>query len=465
MGADGQIGGRVRRLRRQRFLSQTELADRLGVSASYLNLIEHNRRRVTVPILMKLAAALGVEAGELAEADEQRLSGDLMEIFGDDVFTDLDLTNQDIRDLAANNPSVGKAIIHLFDRYRQLRGRQAGAASEASLAGAQPAADAVSDFLQENANYFASLEAAAERMRHDVDSAAEEVETGLRSYLLNAFGIHWRVGPLPDGVYRRLDRASSMLVTSDAIPQETSLFAAAQLLASLGAEREIGRTLETSRLPEDALPVARNALSAYVAAALLMPYEPFLAACRETRYDIERIGRRFKASFEQVCQRMTSLQRPGRSGIPLHLIRTDIAGNISKRFSLSGIRIPRHSGACPRWNVYAAFLHPESINVQLSQMPDGTRYFCIAKAITKGAHRHNGPRRHVSIGLGCDIAHAADMVYSDGVDVGRAQAAVPIGVGCRVCPRANCGQRAHPPADYTGSVDEADRHESFYALI
>src|SRR5689334_5938556 len=116
MVSDGQIGGRVRRLRRQRFLSQTELADRLGVSASYLNLIEHNRRRVTVPILMKLASILGVEAGELAEADEQRLSGDLMEIFGDDVFADLDLTNQDIRDLAANNPSVGKAIVHLFDR-------------------------------------------------------------------------------------------------------------------------------------------------------------------------------------------------------------------------------------------------------------------------------------------------------------------------------------------------------------
>ena len=85
-------------------------------------------------------------------------------------------------------------------------------------------------------------------------------------------------------------------------------------------------------------------------------------------------------SFEQICHRMTTLQRPSMSGIPLHLVRTDIAGNISKRFSLSGIHIPRHSGACPRWNVYAAFLNPGQINIQLSQMPDGQRYFCIAKA-------------------------------------------------------------------------------------
>ena len=166
-----------------------------------------------------------------------------------------------------------------------------------------------------------------------------------------------------------------------------------------------------------------------------MPYEPFLSACRETRYDIERIARRFGASFEQVCHRMTTLQRPAHSGIPLHLIRTDIAGNISKRFSLSGIHIPRHSGACPRWNVYGAFLHPEQINIQISQMPEGQRYFCVAKSIAKGGHRHNAPRRYLSIGLGCHIGYASAMVYSDGVDVSNPALAVPIGVGCRICPR------------------------------
>ena len=195
----------------------------------------------------------------------------------------------------------------------------------------------------------------------------------------------------------------------------------------------------------------------------MMPYGPFLEGCRETRYDIERLCRRFKVSFEQVCHRMTTLQRPGRSGLPLHLVRTDIAGNISKRFSLSGIHIPRHSGACPRWNIYGAFLHPDRINVQVSQMPDGERYLCIAKAVTKGGDRHNAPRRHLSIGLGCHVAYAAGLVYSDGVDIANPDLAVPIGVGCRICPRSDCGQRAQAPADHRFAADASRRSDNFYA--
>jgi predicted transcriptional regulator len=206
-------------------------------------------------------------------------------------------------------------------------------------------------------------------------------------------------------------------------------------------------------------------LSAYFAAALVMPYGPFLKACRDNRYDIERLGRRFGASFEQVCHRMTTLQRKGAQGIALHLVRTDIAGNISKRFSLSGIHIPRHSGACPRWNVYSAFLSPERITVQISEMPSGERYFCIARTIAKGDYRHNAPRRHVSIGLGCSILHAREMVYSDGIDLTSDNQVVPIGTGCRICPRMECGQRAHPPADHRFRLDDTMRPESLYARM
>jgi predicted transcriptional regulator len=254
-------------------------------------------------------------------------------------------------------------------------------------------------------------------------------------------------------------------VTADVLPAESAVFSVAHQLGLLAAGAEIDRLVAESSVPADGAALARNALAAYFAAALVMPYTPFLQACRETRYDIERITRRFKTSFEQVCHRMTTLQRPGQTGIPLHLIRTDIAGNISKRFSLSGIHIPRHSGACPRWNVYAAFLHPEQINVQLSQMPEGQRYFCIARSITKGGHRHNAPRRYLSIGLGCHVGYASAMVYSDGIDVGNPALAVPIGVGCRSCPRLDCGQRAYPPSDHRFTFDESERAESFYARM
>ncbi len=460
-----RIGSRVQRLRRAKRISQADLAAALGISASYLNLIEHNRRRITVPLLMKLAGYFGIEPGELVENDETRLVGDMMELFSDELFAENALTNQDIRDLASSNPAIGRAVVRLYDQFKTLREAHRTGATGAieGEGGYHSATDAVSDFIQENANYFPTLEAEAERIRRDIDFASDSFEHGLKTYLANVFGLNWRSASLPAGIARRYDAGAHELITAEVLPPESALFVVAHQLGLLAASRQIDELIAAANLPDDAPVVTRNALASYFASALVMPYEPFFAACQETRYDIERIQRRFRTSFEQVCHRMTTLQRPGRSGIPLHLVRTDIAGNISKRFSLSGIHISRHSGACPRWNVYAAFFHPERINVQLSQMPEGQRYFCIAKSITKGGHRHNAPRRHLSIGLGCHIGHAHQMVYSDGMNLSDPSQTVPIGVGCRICPRLDCEQRAQPPTDHRFTLNEIDMSESFYA--
>ncbi|MCW5720263.1 MAG: DUF2083 domain-containing protein [Devosia sp.] len=464
--SESQIGGRIKRLRRQRRLNQADLAAALGISASYLNLIEHNRRKVTVPLLFAIAGYFGVEPGELVDSDEGRLLGDLMEAFGDDLFVDSALTNLDIRDLAQANPAAARAMLKLYDRYRGLVG---GAAPPPSPSESQPfhlATETISDFLQESANHFPALEAAAERIRADIDNSGDGFESAIRTYLFNVFGFETLLASLPHGMACQRDGARQRIILSDLLPGESASFLLAQQVALLAAGAEIDAVIASADLPEgDAPALARNVLSSYVAAALVMPYAPFLKACRDHRYDIDRIGRRFGASFEQVCHRMTTLQRKGASGIPLHLVRTDIAGNISKRFSLSGIHIPRHSGACPRWNIYAAFLAPDRINVQLSQMPDGQRYFCIARTITKGDYRYNAPRRYLSIGLGCAIHHARDMVYSEGMDLMSEQQVVPIGVGCRICPRLECGHRAHPPADHRFRLDDSTRAESLYARM
>ncbi len=446
-----QIGGKIRRLRRGRNISQANLAQNLAISASYLNLIEHNRRKITVPLLFKLADFFGVEVGELAQSDDSQLVGDLMEIFGDDLFIDSDLTNQDIRDLALTNPVAARAVLSLFDKYSQIKTNQLATTYEknSAIVPYHQATDAISDFIQENANYYASLEKAAMRVRHDVDIASDNFMQGLTSYLLNVFGIRWRLANLEQGINKGLADDETMLEISDILPPETAKFTLAHHIGHLSAKAEIDNIIENSTLPELEAPIlARNVLASYFAAALIMPYESFYLACKKYRYDIERIALQFGASFEQVCHRMTSLQRPNMKGIPLHLIRTDIAGNISKRFSLSGIHIPRHSGACPRWNVYAAFLQPAKINIQLSEMPDEEKYFCIAKSFEKGEYHHNAPLRHFAIGLGCNIMHAKAMIYSDGIELGKSAKIVPIGVGCRICPRINCQQRAHPIADH-----------------
>ncbi|GGE33804.1 transcriptional regulator [Agaricicola taiwanensis] len=461
---DTQVGGRIKRLRRQRKLSQADFARSLGISASYLNLIEHNRRKVTVPLLFSIAGQLRVEPGELVDSDDTRLTGDLMEVFGDDLFADSDITNLEIRDLAQSIPAAARAMLRLYDRYRVLTGPHARV--EAQNEPFHAATDAISDFIQENANHFPTLEAAAERIRADIDRSGDRFEAGLRTYLSNVFGLEVRLASLPRGIARHYDASSRELAISDLLPSETAQFFIAHHLGAIAAETEILDIIASSGLPEGDAPVlARNVLAAYFAGALIMPYEPFLQACHDHRYDIERIGRRFSTSFEQVCHRMTTLQRKGAQGIPLHLVRTDIAGNISKRFSLSGIHIPRHWGACPRWNIYSAFLAPERINVQVSQMPDGQRYFCIARAITKGGHRYNAPRSYMSIGLGCSVHHAQAMVYADGMDLFGDGQAVPVGVSCRICPRIECGQRAHPPADHRFTLDDTSRPGSIYARM
>ncbi len=462
-----QIGGKIRRLRRQRQITQGDLAQALSISASYLNLIEHNRRKITVPLLFKFAGYFGIEPGELAESDDARLVGDLMELFGDDIFADSDLTNMEIRDLAFSNPVAARAVLRLFDKYRDLS--TAPPPSGTNPKPDQPhhrATDAISDFIQENANHFPALEAAAERVRQDIDNASESFEVGLRTWLGNVFGQTWRLASLPQGIARRIEDDGRTLAVADVLPPRTTLFSVCHHLGLNAARAEIEAIIEQSTLPgSDAPALARNVLASYFAAALIMPYTPFLKACEDYRYDIERISRRFDASFEQVCHRMTTMQRPGATGIPLHLVRTDIAGNISKRFSLSGIHIPRHSGACPRWNVYSAFLQPGRINIQISQMPDGETYFCIARSLAKGGHRHNAQQRHLSIGLGCHISQAKRLIYSDGIDLANSARIVPIGVGCRICPRMECEQRAHPPANHRFKIDEHQRPESLYGRM
>jgi len=196
-----------------------------------------------------------------------------------------------------------------------------------------------------------------------------------------------------------------------------------------------------------------------------MPYDDFLESAKKYKYDIEILMHHFAASFEQITHRLTNLQRPGKEGVPFHFLKTDIAGNVSKRFSLSGIHIPRHGGSCPRWNVYTAFLNPGKIHPQISKMPDGKVYFCIARAFEKGIEKYGMPKSFVSIGLGCDLQYAKELTYSDGMDLQNKKLETPIGISCRVCPRADCQQRAFPPIDKDLKLDITYRGTSPYVTV
>jgi len=185
---------------------------------------------------------------------------------------------------------------------------------------------------------------------------------------------------LMSGELRRYDRHRQTIFLSELLDQPGRSFQLAYQLGYFEQSRAIEDIVESSGLDgEEARALCRVALANYFAAALLMPYAAFLRTAEEARYDLRMLGRRFGTSFEQVCHRVTTLQRPGARGIPFFLIRVDNAGNVSKRFSAAGFHFARFGGTCPRWNVHDAFRVPGQMYTQVIQMEDGTRYFSIAR--------------------------------------------------------------------------------------
>jgi len=465
-----KFGPKVRALRRRHGLRQVDLAQKLAISPSYLNLIEHDQRALTAPLLLRLAELYPLDLKSFAADDHARLISDLHEVFGDALFEAHDLTTTDLRETAANE-SVSRAIVKLYHAYRDALEGMHSVASKVSegaeLTGIDPArlpSEEVSDVLQENQNYFPDLEEAAERISREAALERADPYTGLVRYLERQ-GISVAVVPQsgPRRAMRAFDPLRRRVELSELLSPHARAFQLAHQVGLLGLSDEFERIVRRSRLTTpDSVTLCRVALASYFAGAVLMPYEPFLAAARELRYDVELLERRFGVSFEQVCHRLTTMRRPGDSGVPFHFIRVDIAGNISKRFSASGIQFARFSGLCPRWNVHSAFMTPGMVRIQLSRMPDGTTYLCVARTVRQSLGGFGAAHPLLAISLGCEVSHARHLVYGDSLDVENPKAAVPIGITCRLCERTDCDQRAFPPIQQRLGIDENVRGATFY---
>lgn len=473
MATQAYLGNKIRRLRKEKALTQVQLAEMLDISASYLNLIERNQRAMTVPLLLKLAELFHLDLRSFAEDDEAQLVADLREAFADSIFSGDDVRPLDAQELAMGSPQVARAVLRLYRAYRKSREDVqtlgANAAEGAAIVGPETIrlpSEEVSDVIQENMNYFPDLEDAAEALAKEAKVDPADLHGALVRHLERAHRIKVEV-VTPDaleGAVRRYFPKRRRLLLSEVLSPATQTFQIAHQIGLLTLETTLDRIAEASRLStEDSRRLCRVALANSFAAAVVMPYDRFLDAAQSLRYDLELLEHRFRTSFEQVCHRLTSLSRPGSKGIPFHLVRIDLAGNISKRFSGSGIPFARYSGACPRWNVHAAFLTPGFIRTQLSVMPDGTTYFSVARTVRKAGGGHLVPQNRLAIELGCEAKHAHSIVYADGIDLQSERAAVPIGVTCRLCERMDCRQRAFPPMHHKLAIDENVRGLSFYA--
>ena len=314
----------------------------------------------------------------------------------------------------------------------------------AGAAGGPPPAEAVSDFLQAHDNHFPALEEAAAALAEETGLPPLAGSRELAALLTERFDLTVSLVAEPPEAQDAAAGQDFRLWSGS--PEGTRRFQLAKRLAHCAAADRLDGVIESEPLAgAETAALCRDVLANYVAAALLMPYDEFLAAARALRYDIALLQQRFGTSFEQVCHRLTTLRRLGARGVPFHFLRVDIAGNLSKRFSASGLSIPRYGGLCPRWNVHAAFLAPGQIRRQVSRLPDDSTYFDIACTVVKAERGYHAPKSYFAIGLGCEISHARALVYSDGMDLETAEAAMPVGVTCRLCARDDCRQRAQAP--------------------
>ena len=467
---DLKIGPKIKAFRRQLGIQANKLSDRLGISPSYLNLIENGKRKIDGDLLLKVCEELKIELSDLTNKSELSLISNLSELLGDELFEDLDILGPEVNDLVNTNPKIARALIKLGDNYKQ-KGQEIVSKVE-NISGkiidgrkASFPGEVVSDFLQENKNYFANLEKFAEEVFNRIQINNRATYMALCDFLKTEYGVKV-IDLLPEDdkpFSKKYLNSQKELHLSDYVALETKKLYASAQIAQEGAMTIIENYLSEFKFPsEESKKLTKVALLNYCGAAILMPYKLFHKECIKQKYDLELLQNTFACTFEQIAHRVTCLQDPKLPGIPFHFLRVDVAGNISKRFSLSGIEIPRYGGACPRWNVYSAFSRPGVIQAAVSKMSNGEKYVCIARTVEKGVGRYGKKKSILSIGLGCQAKYAKDFVYTENLDLNDKKTEIPIGVSCRTCDRLDCSQRAFPPLHKKFDVDINNRGVSVY---
>lgn len=450
-------GVKLRETRRNLALTQKAFAEKLGVSLPYLNQMENNNRPISTGVVLALAQEFGFDVTELSVGDAERMVTDMREALADPVFGETAPPLADLRLTASNAPALARAFLELHRAYRQCNERLASLDEALGREDSQVASspwEEVRDFFHYCDNYINAVDRAAEHfsapggVQRDVEIAAREAfqQHGITVSINNSTTL------------RSFDPAAKTLSLSASTAPSTRLFQMLHQLALLTQIELLDATLDLARFQsDDARNIARIGLANYFAGAALLPYRPFLAAAQETRHDLERLSHIFGASIEQLAHRLSTLQRPEAKGIPFFFVRVDQAGTITKRHSATRLQFARFGGACPLWNVHRAFETPGHFLRQLAETPDGVRYFCLARDISKSGGSFLAPVQRYAIGLGCEIKHADALVYCDDLDTGKAQAFDPIGISCRICPRQNCHQRSVPPLESKLRVDHNRR--------
>lgn len=453
------LGPRLRRLRKDLGLTQAHMAGDLDVSPSYIALMERNQRPVTAEVLLRLAKAYKIDLSSLAEESSADLIARLQAVMKDPIFAEIDVSPLDLADVLSSFPGFTEAMLRLYTAYKEeqfaLADQRQGATDRGMDAANDPVA-AVRGFLAARRNCFPGLDVAAEKLSTAVAEAG-----GLAGYFGQRHNLHVRrlPGDVMTGSVRRLDRHRRAILLDDSLDAASQNFQLAQQLAYIEFDDEIRKTVSEGKLvTESARRLAHRALAAYCAGAIVMPYSAFAKAVEARRYDVEAIARQFGTSFEQTAHRLTTLQKPGQERVPFFFIRVDAAGNVSKRLDSANFPFARHGGGCPLWSLHQVFTTPRTVVTQWLELPDGQRFFSIARTVSSGGGAFGVQRVTRAVALVCEASHAERMVYFR--QHAQPVTPTPIGITCRLCQRTTCTSRSEPPIGRHISPDDYRRADT-----
>ena len=461
------MGVRLRRLRAERGMSQVAMAQALGLSPSYLNQLEQNQRPLTVAVLLKISRALGIDVQQFSEDEEARLVAAMQEALADAPEA---VTLPELKEGATQMPALARAMVQMhkrnmetLERVEAMALRMGDERSDAVSTRSMPF-ELVRDFFFTQQNHFDSLDREAETLAAQALTRGGHLVSWLTQRLYKHHGVRVLHTQEVKDLKRRYDPQAHTLHLAESLGQGQQAFQLATQLALLEQADAIDALVDVPPFVNDpaARRLARIGLANYFAGALLLPYGEFLQAAESLHYDIDLLAQRFGVGFETICHRLSTLQRAEAPGVPFFFVRVDRAGNISKRQSATHFHFSRAGGTCPLWNVYEVFAQPGRILPQLARMPDGRSSLWIARSVSHGGVGYGTPQQTFSIGLGCDIQHAPRLVYAKGLDLHDPEAATPIGMGCKVCERESCAQRAFPFIGRTLVVDENQSRQAPY---
>ncbi|PHR62972.1 MAG: XRE family transcriptional regulator [Robiginitomaculum sp.] len=449
------VGARLKRLRKDLKLTQVRMAEELGVSASYLNLMERNQRPVTAQVLIRLVETYDLDLGMFAAEPDQRTFLALREAVSDPVLVSLGLDDTDLKELNETHPLGAQALVRLHRAYRNLSHSFAGLTerlSDEPMPGAigERPEEVVREILQEQEGYFPEIEEAAELFCAEIRLDRSDLFRQLTARLQQLHSIRTKV--MPEDVMhlfqRRFDRHSRRLLLCELLSNDQRCFHLAIQIAHL----ELRDLWDEKCLDErvvragpEARERLREAMARNFALAVLLPYESVMQVGVELAWDVQRMAVRFHTNIELMARRLVTLRKPGAQGLPMFFLRFDRAGNVVERGGSKSYGLSRFGGNCPKWNIWNVASGANGVVNDFIEMADGERFLTMAFAIDRLDPSSLDLTYTQILVLGLAADRAMETVYGQRLGEGRELHPTLIGPGCRLCERAGCGQRSMPP--------------------